>query len=66
MKTSIFALVKELDNFSYSIENQGQLTALWATLIESTHKWLKAVTKDWIKTCSISCTTMPLVDSNAG
>ena len=35
---------------SSSIENHDQLTAIWAILIESAHKWLKAVTKDWIKT----------------
>ena len=35
---------------SSSIENHGQLTVIWATLIKSAHKWLKTATKDWIKT----------------
>lgn len=34
---------------SYSVENHGQLTTVWKTLIESAHKWLKVARKDWIK-----------------
>jgi hypothetical protein len=34
---------------SYSVENHGQLATVWETLIESAHKWLNVVRKDWIK-----------------
>ena len=34
---------------AYSMENHGQLTATWETLIASAREWLKVVRKDWIK-----------------
>jgi hypothetical protein len=34
---------------SYSLENHGQLAAVWQQLIASALKWLKVARKDWIK-----------------
>jgi hypothetical protein len=41
--------MKHLYTSSSSVENHGQLSLVWKTLIESTRKWLKVVRRDWIK-----------------